>query len=261
MKNIKLLNTGGTNSKIAKSQNGTEFKIASLSLYPNNKICAGAKSADCMRLCLKDSGFSEMFDSVNLARKFKTDMYLKERAKFLEKLRKEIKAFILKTNKQGFKAAFRLNTISDIDWIKEGIPQQFPNAFWYDYTKRVKTLNTGLKNYKKIFSYSGTPQYQKQVQEALKTGFPIAVVFRGNVPIGKYFLGREIIDGDKSDLVNVNSFNKICGLKLKGNKNKRQEGAFIVDPLQAVECPAQNGFYYDPLMESGKSFIFDRVAA
>ena len=88
MKNVKLLNTGGTNSKIAKSQNGTEFKIASLSLYPNNIICAGAKSADCMRLCLKDSGFADLFDSVNLARKFKTEMYLKERAKFLEKLRK-----------------------------------------------------------------------------------------------------------------------------------------------------------------------------
>jgi len=207
-----------------------------LSLYPNNIICAGAKAADCMRLCLKDSGFADLFDSVNLARKFKTDMYLKEREKFLEKLRKEIKAFIVKTNKQGFKAAFRLNTISDIDWIKEGIPQEFPNAYFYDYTKRVKTLNTGLKNYKKIFSYSGTPQYQRQVQEALKTGYPIAVVFRDKVPVGKYFLGREIIDGDKSDLVNVNSFNKICGLKLKGNKNKKQEGAFIVDPLQAIEA-------------------------
>ena len=155
MKNVKLLNTGGTNSKIAKSQNGTEFKIASLSLYPNNIICAGAKAADCMRLCLKDLGFSEMFESVNLARKFKTEMYLKEREKFLEKLRKEIEAFIRKTEKQGFKAAFRLNTISDINWVKEGIPQQFPSYF-YDYTKLVKTLDTGLKNYKKIFSYSGT---------------------------------------------------------------------------------------------------------
>jgi len=255
MKNIKLLNTGGTNSKIAKSQNGTEFKIASLSLYPNLKICAGAKAADCMRLCLKDSGFSEMFDSVNLARKFKTDMYLKEREKFLEKLRKEIKAFIVKTEKQGFKAAFRLNTISDINWVKEGIPQQFPEAYFYDYTKLFKTLETGLDNYKKIFSYSGTPQYQRQVQEALKTGFPIAVVFRGSIPVGKYFLGREIIDGDKSDLVNVNSFNKICGLKLKGNKNKKQEGAFIVEPCQVSECRPFN------LMDSGKSFVFDRVAA
>lgn len=259
MKNVKLLNTGGTNSKIAKSQNGTEFKIASLSLYPNNIICAGAKAADCMRLCLKDSGFSEMFESVNIARKFKTEMYLKERAKFLEKLRREIEAFIRKTEKQGFKAAFRLNTISDINWIKEGIPQQFPEAYFYDYTKLVKTLETGLKNYKKIFSYSGTPQYQAQVKEALKTGFPISVVFRGNVPIGKYFLGREIIDGDKSDLINANSFNKICGLKLKGNKNKKQKGLFIVEPWQALECPAQT--HYDSLRESGKSFVFDRVAA
>ena len=92
MKTIRLLNTGGTNSKIAKSQNGTEFKIASLSLYPNNIICAGAKAADCMRLCLKDSGFSEMFKSVNEARKYKTDMFMNEKPKFLEKLKREIEA-------------------------------------------------------------------------------------------------------------------------------------------------------------------------
>ena len=72
---MKLLNTGATNAKILKSQTGTQFKIASLSLYPNNTICAGAKAAGCMKLCLKDSGFSEVFKSVNIARKKKTDFY------------------------------------------------------------------------------------------------------------------------------------------------------------------------------------------
>lgn len=234
---MKLLNTGATNAKILKSQNGTQYKIASLSLYPNNIICAGAKAADCMKLCLKDSGFSEIFESVNIARKIKTDFYLKQQAQFLEQLRKEILAWIRKCEKAGFSAAFRLNTISDIDWIKHEIPQAFPQALFYDYTKRVKTLETGLENYKKIFSYSGTPQYQAQVTQALKTPFPIAAVFRDRVPVGQYFLGREIIDGDKSDLVNMQALNKICGLKLKGNKNKKESGLFIVDPLQASPAP------------------------
>lgn len=235
MQNLKLLNTDGTNTKIAKSQNGTEFRIASLSLYPNNMICAGSKAADCMDLCLKDSGFAGVFKSVNIARQLKTEMYLKEREKFLAQLRKEIAAFIKRCNKEGLRAAFRLNTISDIDWTQHGIPQEFPEAYWYDYTKRVKTLNTGLQNYKKIFSYSGTPQYQAQVKEAIKTHYPISVVFRDFVPIGKFFLNREIIDGDKSDLVNATAFNKIVGLKLKRTKNKEAKGKFIVEPWQASE--------------------------
>jgi len=235
MQNLKLLNTGATNSKIAKSQSGTEFKIASLSLYPNNIICPGAKAADCMDLCLKDSGFAGVFKSVNIAREAKTQMYLKEQEKFLAQLRKEIAAFIKRCNKEGFRAAFRLNTISDIDWTKHGIPQEFSEAYFYDYTKRVKTLETGLQNYKKIFSYSGTPQYQTQVKEAVKQHYPISVVFRDFVPVGKFFLNREIIDGDKSDLINATAFNKIVGLKLKGNKNKEAKGKFIVEPWQALE--------------------------
>ena len=47
-------------------------------------------------------------------------------------------------------------------------------------------------------------------------------------------MGREIINGDKSDLVNTRSFNKICGLTLKGKANKKQTGMFIVEPWQIV---------------------------
>lgn len=243
---MKLLNTGATNAKILKSQNGTQYKIASLTLYPNNVICAGAKAAGCMDLCLKDSGFSEIFESVNNSRKLKTEFYLQDQKAFLEKLRKEIAAWIRKCENENFIAAFRLNTISDIDWVAHDIPQEFSQAFFYDYTKRVKTVETGLANYKKIFSYSGTPQYQNQVKKALAIGCPISVVFKDFVPVGKYFLGREIIDGDKSDIINTTAHNKICGLKLKGNKNKRElsenenlERRFVVHPSQAYDLEMQ----------------------
>ena len=234
MANIKLLNIGATNAKILKSQTGTQFKIASLSLYPNNTICAGSKSAGCMDLCLKNSGFSEVFESVNISRKAKTDFYMTEPKEFLQQLRKEIAAFIRKCEKENIKACFRLNTISDINWMYHKIPQEFSNAFFYDYTKIVKTIDTGVANYKKIFSYSGEPKYLAQVNQALKTNIPIAVVFRDKIPVGKTFLGREVIDGDKSDLVNTNALNKICGLTLKGNVNKKQTGLFIVEPWQIV---------------------------
>jgi hypothetical protein len=57
-------------------------------------------------------------------------------------------------------------------------------------------------NYDLIFSYSQELKYQKQVAKALQTNAPVAVVFRGFVPVGNYFLGREIVDGDKSDIWN-----------------------------------------------------------
>ena len=258
---MKLLNTGATNSKILKSQNGTKFKIASLSLYPNNIICAGAKAAGCMKLCLKDSGFSEIFKSVNEARQKKTDLYMNDPALFIALLHKEIAAFIRKTEKQGFKAVFRLNTISDIDWIKEGIPQQYPDAVFYDYSKRVNTLDTGLANYRKIFSFSAEPKYQGSVKKALLTNIPVAVVFRGYVPVGKYYLGREIINGDKSDIDNSTAFNKICGLTLKGSKNKKQTGLFIVDPMTATDCPtSQPACFKHDLIEAGLSRFLEVAA-
>ena len=229
---MKLLNTGGTNTKILKSQKGTEFKIASLSLYPDDLICTGAKLADCMRLCLKDSGFAQIFESVNNARKAKTDFWHYAPEEFKAQLIKEMKAFIVKCRKDGFKACFRLNTISDIPWHKHNIPQQFEESYFYDYTKIAARLGKTPANYDLIFSYSGAEKYQKQVKQALKTHYPISAVFRGNVPIGKYFLGREIIDGDSSDLNNTQAHHKIVGLKLKGHKAKKEKGLFIVEPWQ-----------------------------
>ena len=235
---MKLLNTGATNSKIAKSQNGTPYKIASLSLYPNDEICAGARLADCMRLCLKDSGFAQIFESVNNARKAKTDFWHYDQDAFKAQLIKEMKAFIVKCKKDGFKACFRLNTISDIPWHKHGIPQQFEEAYLYDYTKIAARLGKTPANYDLIFSYSGAEKYQKQVRQALKTDYPISAAFRGKVPVGQYFLGREIIDGDSSDLKNTKAFGKIVGLKLKGNKAKKEKGAFIVEPWQLEQSLA-----------------------
>ena len=233
---MKLLNTAAGNTKILKTQKGTDFRIASLSLYPNDTICPAAILAGCKAPCLVSAGRGAM-NSVAQGRKNKTALYMESPATFVTKLENEIDNFISLCTKQGKRAAFRLNTISDIPWEKYGIPQNFPNAQFYDYTKAANRLGKTPDNYGLMFSYSQTPKYQKQVERALQTNAPIAVVFRGFVPVGKYFLGREIIDGDKSDLINLNQGQgKIIGLKLKGGKQTQQsKSLFIVEPSQAYD--------------------------
>ena len=44
--------------------NVNEPDYASLSLMPDYKICGGSKSAGCMELCLKGSGFAKIFKTV-----------------------------------------------------------------------------------------------------------------------------------------------------------------------------------------------------
>jgi hypothetical protein len=125
----------------------------------------------------------------------------------------------------------RSNVFSDVAWEELGIPQAFPEIFWYDYTKRAARIGNTPDNYDLMFSYSGAPKYQKQVEIALKTDVPIAVVFKNGMP--KEFLDREVINGDKSDLANLKARNKVVGLKLKGNEAKKSNSPFIIDALAA----------------------------
>ena len=67
-----------------------------------------------------------------------------------------------------------------------------------------------------MFSYSGAPQYQDSVTTALKTDVPVAVVFN-EIPTNPNFtfLNRRIINGDKSDLLNVRAGPVVVALKYK----------------------------------------------
>jgi hypothetical protein len=233
---MKLLDTNASNTKVRKSQKESGLRIASLSLYPNDMICSGAALALCMKPCLKDAGFG-IFENVKDGRQAKTDFYLQDPKAFIKQLIKEMVNFISLCIRNGESPAFRLNTISDIDWTKHGIPQMFPQAYFFDYTKVAARLGRTPPNYDLIFSYSQNPAYQNQVKRALQTNAPLAVVFRGFVPVGSYYLGREIVDGDKSDIFNQKQKGKIVGLRLKGNEAKKSKSLFIVEPSQASPAP------------------------
>ena len=143
-------------------------------------------------------------------------------------LRKEIAAFERKCARDGFKSAFRLNTISDIQYERFEIPQEFSSSLFFDYTKIASRLGNTPANYKLMFSYSAAAKYQKAVSRALKTDLPISAVFRGGNP--KMFLNRRVVNGDLSDLQNVFAGPVVLGLRLKGPKRIQMlQDALIVD--------------------------------
>ena len=115
----------------------------------------------------------------------------------------------------------RLNVLSDVQWelaTNGSIPQSFPEIKFYDYTKVAKRLTKMPRNYKLMFSYSKAPKYQGEVQKALLTDVPMSVVFYG--PFPTTFMGKEVVDGDKSDILNLDARGKVVALKYKVAKGK-----------------------------------------
>jgi hypothetical protein len=232
---MKLLDTSGNNTKVKKTNDfrskkvvdkfGNYIRLASLSMRPDDILCPSRHLAGCAEPCLVSAGMGA-FSNVEAGRQAKTDFFHNDREGFLDQLRRELGNFERLCAKTNTKPVVRLNTISDIQWERYGIPQAFPNVFFYDYTKIAKRLGNTPDNYRLMFSYSGKAEYQKQVAIALKHDVPISVVFFGDMP--ETFLGRRVIDGDASDLENLFSGKTIVGLKAKG-KAKKSESDFIVN--------------------------------
>lgn len=219
-----------TNTKLIKTAKGSDVPVvlAGLSMMPTVELCPMSKVAECFDDCLKNSGLAQVYDSVNQARQRKTDYYMSDREGFLSDLRRELTNLDKYAKKHGKQAIVRLNVLSDVEWEKHGIPQEFPDIKFYDYTKRAKRLVRTLpENYKLMFSYSKAKKYQKQVEIAMTTDTPITVVFRGGLPTT--YMGREVVDGDISDLDNLEARGKIVGLRVKGNEAKKSDSQFIVD--------------------------------
>ena len=228
---MKLLDTNGGNAKLNKTDNSSQkYRLAGLSLMPDDVLCPYRHVAGCARSCLESAGMG-VFSNVKAGRQRKTDWWHSDRSGFLDQLRKELTNFDKLCKRQGVKAAVRLNVLSDIPWEKHGIPQEFPDIFFYDYTKNSSRLGKTPDNYDLMFSYSGEAEYQKFVPKAVKSGAPMSVVFRGAMP--DTFMGRRVINGDASDLVNVKAGSVIVGLVAKG-KAKKDEGSFVIDSSNLI---------------------------
>ena len=231
---MKLLDTNASNTKVKKTEKKTDnVRLASLSLMPDEIICPWCVKAGCKNLCLQESGRGR-FDNVAQGRQRKTDYWHDDRVGFLDQLKRELRNFETLCTRTDVRPVVRLNVLSDIQWERHDIPQEFPAIKFYDYTKLAQRLDKTPSNYRLMFSYSGTKAYQPQVKRALKTDAPISVVFTELPMDPNYrFLGRPVIDGDQSDLINLNAGPVIIGLKYKRTKATNQaieQSDFVINP-------------------------------
>ena len=221
-----LLDRFGANTKLKKSTKGV-YNVAGLSLMPSIKFCPMSIKAGCFELCLKSAGRGRFNNVVN-ARNNKSNFYNNDYDLFMTLLRYELELHVVNCYKNNVNPSARLNVLSDIPYEKTDIFNEYEEIYFYDYTKRANRLEAcnRINNYKLMFSYSGRDAYLNQVSKALDFSNPIAVVFRNTFP--KYFLGREVFDGDLSDIDNSTKYNKVIGLKAKGSLAKNSFNDFVV---------------------------------
>ena len=202
------------------------YKTAILHLAPyklsGKNVCPKA-SKECIAFCLNTSGRGQM-NSVQQARINKTNLFWKDRKKFLEQLSLEIGQLKKRAASQGFKFAVRLNGTSDLAWHRfSSLMDQHPDVIFYDYTKVYNHLDHNLKNYKITFSASGSNN--TECMAALKAGHNVAYVFKDKLP--KKFQGKRVIDGDKHDLRFLDPRGVVVGLLAKGSAKKAAAGGFV----------------------------------
>jgi len=218
---MKLLAHQSTNAKGKKNAQFDKYDSHIMYLLPSLDLCPMSDVARCREACLNTAGRGAM-NSVQQARLRKTEYFQNNQDKFIEQLHDELHKINKRCYKLGKSPAVRLNGTSDIPWELYGIPQAFPDIQFYDYTK-LPTRRTP-DNYHLTVSYSeANSKYASKVR---KTTRNIAAVFRHTLPL--YYLGREVIDGDKHDLRFLDKQNVVVGLLAKG-KAKQDTTGFVID--------------------------------
>jgi len=221
---LKLLSV--SNPKLLSGE-GRGYRTFGLSLAPSDmsgfNTCPMASPA-CRLACLgKESGRAHC-GNVKAARIRKTRWYFEARETFLNQLRTDIGFAIRNAERAGLIPAFRLNVFSDIRWEGHGIPQNFPNVQFYDYTKLTNRVNIPT-NYHLTFSRSESNV--DDVYRALVMRYNVAVVFRHTLPTT--YMGVPVIDGTVTDLRFTDPKGVVVGLLAKGKKAKNDHSGFIVD--------------------------------
>jgi len=215
--NIEFYNLTLT-SKIITKKDGTKFNP-----------CPNAELFGCREDCLRSAGMG-IFSNVDEARTQKLEFFANEPENFMEVLTEECEKIVNNRIKKAKKnVRVRLNTISDIDWLKipcirngkkyKNIFLAFPEINFYDYTKIASRFGKQLPtNYYLTMSDSKEPKAQRQVNYALKRGANLATVFvvKKGEDLPKTHRNLKVIDGDIDDNRIEDSKNIVVGLRLKG---------------------------------------------
>jgi hypothetical protein len=245
---MKLLSINHDTKTIKGLEKGYLTGIMYLAPYTlgGKNLCPFAKAAGCEKACLYTAGRG-IFNNVQKARLNRTALFNNDINAFMNKLAIEIDCLQKTAIKKGLIPVIRLNGTSDIEWERIAFDYEFihnkvrsvtifelfPDIQFYDYTKNPYRDNL-FKNYDLTFSYSNKPEFQKFNEIAIKNKMRLAVVFSDqNLPA--YYLNRQVLNGDDSDLTFLAPKNTILGLYAKG-KAKKDIGGFIVKtiPILAI---------------------------
>ena len=176
--------------------------------------------------------------NVFFARLRKTLFFLQYTQEACDMIKQDIRKIEKKAKKMQYNIAIRLNGTSDIRFERYDIIQSFPHIQFMDYTKIANRRNLP-SNYDLTFSYSGVSDFAPHVQKALENGMRLAVVFRNRETVetmlsnGIKFLGRDIVDGDETDLRFLEPSNVISALYAKG-RAKLDGTGFVIDMPDAI---------------------------
>lgn len=188
-------------------------------------------SSGCKQDCLFTAGRG-IFESVHNARVKKTEWLARNRAGFLEQLRKDIKALARSARRQKLIPAIRLNGTSDLAWIPMMMSREFPDIQFYDYTKLPKPWLRTSENYHLTFSRS--EDNSVDVQECLTHGINVAMVLdtRKGSELPYMWNGHPVLDGDKHDLRFLDGYQgAIIGLRAKGKARHSSTGFVLAASL------------------------------
>ena len=191
-------------------------------------------TAGCKAACLNTAGRGGMFkpggtNVIQEARKRKTRFFFENRTEFMALLVEDIKRGIKYAEKRGFIPVFRLNGTSDIAWEKirvgefRNVMEMFPTIQFYDYTKILGRKNLP-SNYQLTFSRAESNEMDSRL--AASAGMNVAVVFSAKA-LPEVYMGRQVFNGDDSDLRFLDPKGVIVGLYAKGRAKKDTTG-FVV---------------------------------
>ena len=180
-------------------------------------------------------------NTIQEARKRKTQMFFEERKGFMEWLVKDIESAIKKSKKNNLVPVFRLNGTSDLSFEKyevsrggkvfNNVFEAFPDVQFYDYTKILGRKVKNIKNYH--LTFSAADGNDKDVEKAIEQGYNVATVFglKKTQPMPEAYLGRPVFNGDDSDLRFLDPKGVIVGLYAKGRARKDTSGFVKMIPI------------------------------
>ena len=259
---MQLLNIDANPKTIKGRRKG--YVTAVLYLAPSDssgtELCGMADIAGCKVGCLNTAGRGGMAagnatftaangealpdNAIQKARLRRTDFYLTDRVGFMARLVREIERAKRYARRKRKKLVVRLNGTSDIRWetvpcIRAGKPHAnlfaaFRELQFYDYTKLPNRKIAGIPNYHLTFSYSHRDEFAPIVARAVRfygTAVNFAAVFAKALPA--YFLGRNVVNGDESDLRFLDTRGVVVGLVAKG-RARRDTSGFVVPAMGAA---------------------------